>query len=162
MTAEMIERADGNKQKLGIAHVEFRHGEIENLPVEDNTVDVVLSNCVLNLVPDKDRAFREIWRVLTPGGHFTVSDIVLEGDLSPALRMIAELYVGCVAGAMQRSEYLACIRRAGFSDVEVLKEKEIRLPEGLQQRILKGIPEEERTLAESRVLSVTVKGSKTK
>lgn len=160
MTMEMVERANENRTKLGVKQVEFRLGEIENLPVEDQSIDVVLSNCVLNLVPDKDKAFGEIMRVLRPGGHFTVSDVVLQGALTPALQEVAELYVGCVAGALQKTDYIESIRRAGFADVRILKEKEITLPEGLKGLILKRVPAEHRVLEGARILSVTVRGEK--
>ncbi len=128
-TPEMIARAEANREKLGYTNVEFRQGAIEDLPVEDGEVDVVISNCVLNLVPDKDRAFVEIFRVLKPGGRFCVSDIVLVGELPEKLRRAAELYVGCVAGAMQRAEYLGVIAKYGFEDIEVAKERSIQLPD---------------------------------
>jgi len=129
MVPEMIERADQNNLKLGHANVEFRLGEIEALPMSEDEVDVVVSNCVLNLVPDKERAFAEIHRVLRPGGHFCISDIVLEGELPTELAEAAILYAGCVAGAQQREQYLATIAGAGFSDIEVKVSREIRLPD---------------------------------
>lgn len=123
MTEEMIRRADENKAKTGIANVEFRLGEIEALPVEDSSVDRIISNCVINLVPDKEKAFREMFRVLKPGGRFTVSDIVVHGIITDEERRDASLWAGCVSGALQRHEYLATIRHAGFNDIAVVSEK---------------------------------------
>ena len=129
MTPSMVERASANAAKLGYANVEFRLGEIEALPVEDATVDVVISNCVLNLVPDKAAAFAETFRVLAPGGHFCVSDIVASGELPDGIRQAAALYVGCVAGAAPEADYLATIRAAGFADVRIAERKPIPLPD---------------------------------
>jgi len=129
MTEEMIRKAESNKSKLGYGNVEFRRGEIEDLPVEANTIDVVISNCVLNLVPNKTRAFAEIYRVLKPGGHFSISDIVLTGELPPALAADVAMYAECVAGALQKEDYLARIRAAGFSGVEVQREQRVPMPE---------------------------------
>jgi arsenite methyltransferase len=129
MTPSMVERARANASKLGYANVEFRLGEIEALPVEGGTVDVVISNCVLNLVPDKAAAFAETFRVLAPGGHFCVSDIVASGALPDGIRKAAALYVGCVAGAAPEADYLATIRSAGFTDVRIAERKPIPLPD---------------------------------
>ena len=129
MTPEMIAKARENAARRGFRNVEFRLGDIETLPVDDASADVVVSNCVLNLVPDKRQAFAEIFRVLKPGGRFCVSDIVLEGELPSKLREAAELYVGCVAGALQAGEYLGIIRETGFAGVEVKSSKRIDLPD---------------------------------
>lgn len=129
MTEGMIARARNNAAKLGYGNVEFRLGEIEHLPVEDDTVDVVISNCVLNLVPDKARAFAETLRVLRPGGHFCVSDVIATGALPEGIRKAAALYVGCVAGAIPEPEYLALIRAAGFAGVRIVERKPIHLPD---------------------------------
>jgi len=131
MVADMVALARENAGRLGADNVEFHLGEIEDLPLPDATVDVAVSNCVLNLVPDKAAAFAEIFRVLRPGGHFCISDIVLEGDLPEVLREAAALYTGCVAGARRRDEYLAAIAAAGFEDVEVMAQREIALPDDL-------------------------------
>jgi SAM-dependent methyltransferase len=136
MTEAMIRKAVLNKEKLGYANVEFRLGEIEDLPVRAGIADVVVSNCVLNLVPDKAKAFAEIFRVLKPGGHFSISDVVLEGELPPAVATDAALYAGCIAGALQRSEYIATIWAAGFSDVEVKREKRVTIPERVLASLL--------------------------
>ena len=119
MTPEMLSLAWNNAAKAGISNVDFRYGTIEELPVESNSVDVVISNCVINLSPDKAATFREITRVLKSGGRVSVSDIVLLNDLSPALRSNAELWSRCVAGALLEDEYLAAMRDAGLADVEV-------------------------------------------
>lgn len=124
-TPDMIEKAETNRAKLGLENVEFRQGDIEDLPICDGMVDVVISNCVLNLVPDKAKAFSEIHRVLKPGGHFCVSDIVLEGVLPEKLQKAAELYVGCVSGALQKNDYLYHIETLGFESIEILKERAI-------------------------------------
>lgn len=134
-TPEMIERARRNAAMLGYANVEFRLGEIENLPVESGSVDVVISNCVLNLVPDKPRAFAEIHRVLKPGAHFCVSDIVTLGDLPDALRESAAAYAGCVSGAVGESDYREIVAGAGFESVETVARREIHVPESLYERL---------------------------
>lgn len=135
-TQEMIDRALRNKEKLGAYNVEFKLGEIENLPIENNSVDVVISNCVLNLVPSKEKAFGEIYRVLKPGAHFCVSDIVVIGELYPELKKSAALYAGCVAGALQKEEYLRIIELTGFENIEIKKSKVIELPDSLLKKYL--------------------------
>ena len=129
MTKEMIEKAEQNNSKLGYTNVEFRFGDIEELPLADNLADVVVSNCVLNLVPDKQKAFSEIYRTLKPGAHFCVSDIVVKGELPQELKKSAEMYAGCVAGAIQQEDYLAIIKEAGFINTEIKKTKVIELPD---------------------------------
>lgn len=128
-TEEMLEKANKNKEKLGIENVEFKMGEIENLPLENNVADVVISNCVLNLVPNKTKAFSEINRILKTNGHFCVSDIVLKGNLPEKLKKSAEMYAGCVAGAVQHDEYLKIINDSGFKNVEIKRTKVIELPD---------------------------------
>lgn len=127
MTDEMLARAEQNRTRLGIPNAEFRKGEIENLPVESSSVDRIISNCVINLVPNKQNAFNEMFRVLKPGGKFTVSDIVSVGQIPDALRHNMEEWAGCVAGALERNEYLEIIRKAGFSEVSVVTEKPYNL-----------------------------------
>jgi arsenite methyltransferase len=129
MTPEMIARARTNTEKLGYRNVVFRLGEIEALPVEAGSVDVVISNCVLNLVPDKAAAFAEMFRVLKPGGHFCVSDIVATAELPEAIKKVAALHVGCVAGAMPEADYLGLIAAAGFTAVRIAEAKPIALPD---------------------------------
>lgn len=128
-TEKMIQKARENANKLNYKNVEFRQGDIENMPVAANVADVVVSNCVLNLVPNKKQAFLETFRVLKKGGHFSVSDIVLVGELPEGLKKSAEMYAGCVAGAIQKEEYLLNIKEAGFANVTVQKEKRINLPD---------------------------------
>lgn len=128
MTPEMVAKARQNADKLGFTNVEFRLGEIESLPVETGAVDVILSNCVLNLVPEKEAAFAEMCRVLRPGGRFCISDVVTRGDLSDEVRRSAELYAGCVSGALGEGDYLNLLREAGFANVRVATEKLLRAP----------------------------------
>jgi Methylase involved in ubiquinone/menaquinone biosynthesis len=135
-TEAMINRARLNADKLGYNNVEFRYGDIENLPVHDNTADVIVSNCVLNLVPDKGQVFSEMFRVLKPGGHFSISDIVLEGELPDALRSDAEMYAGCVAGAIQKDEYILHIQEKGFGDITIQKQKPIEIPDDILAQYL--------------------------
>jgi len=123
MTPDMIDRARNNARKGNYTNVEFRLGEIENLPAADNSVDVVISNCVINLAPDKSRVFKEAFRVIRPGGRFMVSDIVLLKELPDPIRDSIEAYTGCIAGASKKDEYLKIIKNAGFKDVQVLDEK---------------------------------------
>ena len=130
-TPAMIERARMNAEKLGFHNVEFRQGDIEQMPVSANMADVVVSNCVLNLVPNKDGVIKEIFRVLKPGGHFSISDIVLEGQLPEAIRTAAEMYAGCVSGAIQRQVYMELISQNGFVNVTVQKDKAIIVPDDI-------------------------------
>jgi arsenite methyltransferase len=123
MTEEMIQRANENKAKVHASNVEFRLGEIEALPVQDDSVDRVISNCVINLVPNKERAFGEIYRVLKSGGKFTVSDIVVDGEITEEERHDASLWAGCISGAVDRKEYLGIIERAGFKELVIVSEK---------------------------------------
>jgi arsenite methyltransferase len=135
-TDEMINKAIRNNEKLGFRNVHFELGEIEDMPIENGTADVVISNCVLNLVPDKHKAFSEIHRILKQGAHFCVSDIVIKGELHPELKKSAEMYAGCVAGALQQDDYLNIISEAGFDKVEIKKTKIIELPDDLLAKYL--------------------------
>ncbi len=139
----MLTKARANAKKLGFINVEFLKGDIEDMPFKDNLSDVIVSNCVLNLVPDKEKAFNEIYRVMKPGGHFCVSDIVLSGELPDELVKDAEMYAGCVAGAIQKDEYLDIIKKAGFNNIQIKKEKEIILPDDILKNYLseKGLRE---------------------
>ena len=130
-TPAMIEKARINADKLSYNNVEFRQGDIEKMPVAAQTIDVVVSNCVLNLVPNKDGVFKEIYRVLKPGGHFSISDIVLEGNLPANIQQAAEMYAGCVSGAIQKQSYLTLIRENGFSNIVIQKEKVINIPDDI-------------------------------
>ena len=131
MTEAMIEKARKNAKVMGFSNVEFRLGDIENMPVEDNSADVVVSNCVMNLVPDKQKAFAETFRILKHGGHFSISDIVLQGELPDRVRKAAAMYAGCVSGAQQKDEYLATIKEAGFTNVKIQKERLTVIPDEL-------------------------------
>jgi ubiquinone/menaquinone biosynthesis C-methylase UbiE len=119
MTEDMLALAEENKRTSGLTNVEFLKGEIENIPLPDNSVDVIISNCVINLSADKDRVLKEAFRVLKPGGRFAVSDVVVRGQVPAAIRKSAELWAGCVAGALSDCEYVAKLARAGFDNVEV-------------------------------------------
>jgi arsenite methyltransferase len=130
-TPAMIEKARANAEKLGFNNVEFRQGDIEKMPVGGNVADIIVSNCVLNLVPNKDGVFKEIFRVLKPGGHFSISDIVLEGVLPDNIRSAAEMYAGCVSGAIQKQAYLELIETNGFTNITLQKEKKIIIPDDI-------------------------------
>ncbi len=130
-TDAMIDKARANAEKLGFNNVEFRQGDIEKMPVTANVADVIVSNCVLNLVPNKDGVFKEIYRVLKPSGHFSISDVVLVGDLPAALKNAAEMYAGCVAGAIQKQDYLGLIEKNGFKNVVIQKKKPIIIPDDI-------------------------------
>jgi len=130
-TPEMIAKAKANAAKLGYQNVEFRQGDIEALPLTSDIVDVVVSNCVLNLVPDKRKAFSEVLRVLKPGGHFSISDVVLKGELPANLAKAAEMYAGCVSGALQESEYMGIVHDLGFEQVTIQKRKVINVPDDI-------------------------------
>jgi len=135
-TPAMIEKARVNAEKLAFHNLEFRQGDIEHMPVTANAADVIVSNCVLNLVPNKDAVFKEIFRVLKPGGHFSISDVVLVGDLPEALRSAAEMYAGCVSGAIQKDDYLALIEENGFEGLKIQKEKPIVIPDDILKNYL--------------------------
>ena len=131
MTEQMVSKAKENCSKLNFKNVEFVLGDIEEMPFKDKLFDIVISNCVLNLVPDKSKAFSEIFRVLKTGGHFCVSDVVIKGALSDKMKKDAEMYAGCVTGASEMNEYLKIVENSGFVNVQVHKQKEIKLPETL-------------------------------
>ncbi len=128
---EMLEKAKQNLEKTGFTNIEFIQGDIEEMPLLDSTFDVVISNCVLNLVPDKQKAFSEIYRVLKPGGHFCISDVVTTGKLPEELKEATEMYAGCVSGATQKQEYLGIIEKQGFSQLKIHKKKPIIIPENV-------------------------------
>lgn len=160
MTEAMIAKAKANAEKLGFTNVEFRLGDIEDLPMAANKADVVVSNCVLNLVPDKSKAFKEIFRVLKSKGHFSISDIVLKGELPAGLRSAAEMYAGCVAGALQKDEYLGIISETGFKNITIQKEKSIIIPEEILSKYLSASEVEAYKSNESGIYSVTVYAEK--
>lgn len=160
MTEDMIARSRENCEKLGFNNVEFRLGDIEKIPISSGVADVVISNCVLNLVPDKEKAFKEIFRVLKTGGRFSISDVVTTGHLPKAISEAAEMYAGCIAGAITKSQYLSIIEQAGFADIRVMKEKAIEVPDEILLQYL-----DERALTIHRasntaILSITVYAEK--
>jgi arsenite methyltransferase len=159
-TDKMIEKAKVNAQKLNYTNVEFRQGDIENMPLAGNFADVVVSNCVLNLVPNKKQAFAETFRILKKGGHFSVSDIVLKGDLPSGLQKSAEMYAGCVSGAIQKEEYLSIIKEAGFTNITIQKEKAITLPAAILKDYLNEVEIADFGKGQSGIYSVTVYAEK--
>lgn len=160
MTGPMIEKARRNAAALGYSNVEFTLGDIEQMPIESDSIDVVISNCVLNLVPDKKKAFAEMFRVLRKGGHFSVSDIVLARLLPKEIQQAAEMYAGCVSGAILKSDYLGIIKLAGFKNVEVKIEKPITLPAEVLERYL-SLTESKAFITQApAILSITVYGEK--
>lgn len=159
-TDEMINKANRNLSKLGYKNVSFKYGDIENLPLEENSANVVISNCVLNLVPDKNKAFAEIYRVLKKGGHFCVSDIVTSGDLPDKLREVAALYAGCVSGALKQSEYIEIINSSGFKNVSIKKSKANDLPDNYLLEHISPVELEEFKESGAGLFSITVVGYK--
>lgn len=166
MTPEMLDRARTNAKNGNVENVEFRLGEIDNLPVADNTADLIISNCVINLAPDKKRVFEEAFRVLKPGGRVMISDIVLLGELPEALKASKEAYVGCISGAILREDYLQTIKDAGFERVEIVSEATFPVEDVIggenAQKILKksDLTTEEALKAAIKVSSVKVRGYK--
>ncbi|HMJ47020.1 MAG TPA: arsenite methyltransferase [Ferruginibacter sp.] len=159
-TEQMISRARENAEKLQLKNVEFRLGDIESLPVSGGIADVVVSNCVLNLVPDKPKVFSEIFRVLKDRGHFSISDIVLEGALPGRWKEIAELYAGCVSGAIQKTEYLELIEKAGFKNIIVQKDKPINIPDDILLNYLSVEEMEAYKNSGTKISSITVYAEK--
>jgi len=159
-TPAMIEKARVNAEKLGFNNVEFRQGDIENMPVTAQTADVIVSNCVLNLVPNKEGVFKEIYRVLKAGGHFSISDIVLVGGLPAVIQNAAEMYAGCVSGAIQKQEYLDLIKNNGFQKITLQKEKQIIIPDDILSNYL--TPEQITNFkkSETGIYSITVYAEK--
>lgn len=159
-TDSMVEKATANNKKLGYTNVEFIVGDIEEMPFPDNQFDVIVSNCVLNLVPDKNRAFAEIMRILKPNGHFCVSDVVIKGVLPEKLQKDAEMYAGCVAGALEMEEYLRIIDSTGFKETVVHKQKTISIPSDLLANYL--TPDEIARFQnrDNGIFSITVSGYK--
>jgi SAM-dependent methyltransferase len=159
-TLAMIEKARINTEKLGYHNVEFRQGDIENMPVSSHSADVIVSNCVLNLVPNKDGVFKEIFRVLKTGGHFSISDIVLLGTLPQKIQQAAEMYAGCVAGAIQKQTYLELIEVNGFKNIAIQKEKAIIIPDDILSGYLSEQEIIEFKLSGTGIYSVTVYAEK--
>lgn len=135
-TPEMIDKARTNAKKLGFSNVKFIYGDIEEMPLESNIADVVVSNCVMNLVPNKEKAFAETHRILKSGGHFSISDVVIEGELPNELKEAAEMYAGCVSGAIQKDDYLDIIKKSGFKNIEIQKQKPIIIPTDILEKYL--------------------------
>jgi SAM-dependent methyltransferase len=156
----MIEKACINAKKLDFTNVEFIFGDIDQMPVDSNIADVVISNCVLNLVPNKDKVISEIYRVLKPSGHFSISDIVLIGTLPEKIKGAAEMYAGCVSGAIQKSEYLSIIEKTGFKNISIQKEKVITLPDDILSNYLSEKEIEEYNKSEIGIFSITVYAEK--
>ena len=155
-------KARANAEKLGFQNVEFRQGDIENMPVSSNTADVIVSNCVLNLVPNKDGVFKEIRRVLKPGGHFSISDIVLVGALPMKIRKAAEMYAGCISGAIQKRAYMELIEINGFKNPAIQKEKRITIPDDILSTYLTESEILEFKNTGNGILSITVFAEKAK
>lgn len=159
-TPAMIDKARKNTEVRGFNNIEFRQGDIEKMPVTANTADVIVSNCVLNLVPNKDAAIKEIYRVLKPGGHFSISDIVLMGELPADIKNAAEMYAGCVAGAIQKNEYLGLIESNGFKNITLQKEKVITVPDDILSNYLSEEQINEFKKSGTGIFSVTVYAEK--
>lgn len=159
-TEEMIAKARSNAEKLGYNNVEFRLGDIEQMPVSANMANVIVSNCVLNLVPNKRNVVREIFRVLKSGGHFSISDVVLAGVLPEPLQHAAEMYAGCVSGAIQKQQYLDIIAEAGFESVTIQKEKEIIIPSDILRNYMSNEEIEAFRNSGTGIFSITVFGRK--
>ncbi len=159
-TPAMIERARQNNEVRGFNNVEFRQGDIEKMPVTANTADVIVSNCVLNLVPNKDGVIKEIYRVLKPGGHFSISDIVLEGELPRQIKEAAEMYAGCVSGAIQKQVYLELIETNGFKNITIQKDKPIIIPDDILSSYLSKEQIESFKLSGTGIRSITVYAEK--
>jgi SAM-dependent methyltransferase len=160
MTEAMIEKSRANNEKLGFNNVEFRFGEIEKIPCSSNVANVVVSNCVLNLVPNKEKAFMEIFRVLKEEGHFCISDIVLNGDLPEKLREHADMYAGCVSSAIQKKDYMKFIEKAGFSNIQIVKQKNIIIPDDILNQYLSEKELEAYKNSKTEIQSITVIGKK--
>ncbi len=166
MTPEMIKQAKRNAKKGNCTNVEFRLGEIESLPVDDNSVDVIISNCVINLSPDKDKVFKEALRVLKPGGRLMVSDIVLLKELPAVVRQSVEAYIGCLAGAVKKDQYIGSIKAAGFGEVEIIEATsypvEYMVNDPVAKELMKGLKIPQKTLGEmvSSVSSMKIRAIK--
>jgi SAM-dependent methyltransferase len=161
-TPAMIEKARYNAAVRGVQHVEFIQGDIENMPIPSTIADVIVSNCVLNLVPDKNAVIKEMFRVLKFGGHFSISDIVLEGTLPASIREAAEMYAGCVSGAISKTEYLGLIEKNGFTNISIQKEKRINLPDEILANYLSPAAIKDYHHSGAGVYSITVYAEKAK
>jgi ubiquinone/menaquinone biosynthesis C-methylase UbiE len=159
-TPAMINKARANAEKLGLNNVEFRLGDIDDMPVTSNYADVIVSNCVLNLVPNKHKVISEIFRVLKPGGHFSISDIVLEGELPEKWRKVAEFYAGCVSGAIQKQDYLKIVEEGGFKNIVVQKDKAIIIPDAILSDYLSAEEITEFKNSNTKITSITIYAEK--
>lgn len=159
-TDKMIEKARANAEKLGLHNVEFRQGDIEKIPMTADQADVVVSNCVLNLVPNKQKAFSETFRILKPGGHFSVSDIVLQGKLPEGLQKSAEMYAGCISGAIEKNAYLGIIQETGFENIQLQKQRKIHVPDEILLQYLNGQELAQYKTGELGIYSITVYAEK--
>lgn len=159
-TEAMIEKARTNAEKFGFNNVEFRQGDIEKIPMTSNVADVVVSNCVMNLVPDKPKAFAEVYRILKPNGHFSISDIVLGGELPEKIKSAAEMYAGCVASAIQKEDYLKIIENSGFKNIQLQKEKPIIVPDDILKNYLTDDEIQKYKDSSTKIYSITVFGEK--
>jgi ubiquinone/menaquinone biosynthesis C-methylase UbiE len=159
-TEAMINKARANAEKLQLHNVEFRLGDIDDMPVTSNYADVIVSNCVLNLVPNKYKVISEIFRVLKPGGHFSISDIVLEGQLPGKWKEVAELYAGCVSGAVQKQVYLEIIEQAGFKNITIQKDKTIVIPDNILSNYLSEEEIAQYKNSNTKITSITVYAEK--
>ena len=159
-TPEMIEKARNNADKLGFNNVEFSLGDIENIPLMSNVADVVVSNCVMNLVPNKPKAFAEVQRILKPTGHFSISDIVLVGELPEKIKNAAEMYAGCVASAIQMEDYLKIIENSGFKNITLQKKKPIIVPDDILKNYLNEEEIQQYKDSTTRIYSITVYAEK--
>ena len=159
-TEKMIEKARENAEKLGFNNVEFRQGDIDSMPVTSNKADVIISNCVLYLVPNKHKVFSEIFRVLKPGAHVSISDIVLQGALPVKWKEVAELYAGCVSGAVQKKDYLDIINETGFINMVLQKEKEIIIPDEIMLAYLSEEEMDSYKRSNTKIISITVYAEK--
>ena len=162
MTEAMITKARENAKKLNYSNVEFVLGDIENMPIIAKVADVVISNCVLNLVPNKQKAFKEIYRILKNDGHFSISDVVIKGELPEKIKQAAEMYAGCVAGAINKDEYINALERSGFIDVIVQKEKQIDIPDEMMLNFLSEQELESYKNSGTGIFSITMYGKKAK
>jgi ubiquinone/menaquinone biosynthesis C-methylase UbiE len=159
-TDAMVEKAISNAGKLGFTNVQFVKGDIEHMPFDDNQFDVVISNCVLNLVPDKGKAFSEIFRVLKSEGQFCVSDVVVKGEMPEKLRADAEMYAGCVSGALQMEDYLAAAKNTGFKNLAVHKERKIDIPESILRQYLDDDKLTDAAFGKFGIFSITLSATK--
>jgi arsenite methyltransferase len=160
MTKEMIALARENAAKLGYTNVQFRYGDIENMPVTSKKADVVISNCVLNLVTDKEMAVSEICRILKVGGHFCISDVIIRGELPDNIRNAAEMYAGCISGALEREKYMELIEKMGFINITIHKEKEISVPDSILADYLSKEEIESFRKSGTGIFSITISGEK--